>query len=127
MESEAKRQDKRISIDSHFLVECRSKNIWQYVEARDISERGVFLVTDKVESPRTKVEMMFELSKYDQRSIFAQGVVAWSRPESVCDEKGAVEPAGMGIMFTKLTPAAVTKSFIAQLEKEAIEKGPPSS
>ena len=55
---EEKRRHKRAFIK--FPVEFRSDSSWQYVEARDISAGGIFIVTDKVEPPQTKIEIIFE-------------------------------------------------------------------
>jgi Tfp pilus assembly protein PilZ len=121
MEWQEKRKYKRAYIK--LPVECRGKTYWQYIEARDISAGGMFVVTDKVEPPSTKVEIMFELGEEkDKRFILAEGVVAWNRPNPIMDETGKVQSAGMGIMFTKLTPLPA-KQFIEQLVKRMEDKG----
>lgn len=120
MEWEEKRRHKRTYIK--LPVECRGKSYWQYIEARDISAGGMFVVTDKVEPPRTKVEIMFELGEEkDKRFILAEGAVAWNRPNPIMDETGKVQSAGMGIMFTKLTPLSA-REFIDQLVKRMEDK-----
>ena len=120
MEWQEKRKHKRTYIK--LPVECRGKSYWQYIEARDISAGGMFVVTDKVEPPRTKVEIMFELGEEkDKRFILAEGVVAWNRPNPIMDVTGKVQSAGMGIMFTKLTPLSA-KEFIEQLVKRMEEE-----
>lgn len=119
MRWEEKRKHKRAYIK--FPVEYRSKSFWQYIEARDISAGGLFVVTDKVEPPKTRIEIMFEFGEGEKRFIHAEGVVAWSRPKPVQDETGDVQPAGMGIEFTKITPLAA-KDFIDRVIKR-IEEG----
>lgn len=120
MKRQEKRRHKRTYIK--LPVECRGKSYWQYIEARDISAGGMFVVTDKVEPPRTKVEIMFELGEEkDKKFILAEGAVAWNRPNPIMDETGKVQSAGMGIMFTKLTPLSA-KEFIDQLVKRMEDK-----
>jgi len=114
MSWEEKRKFKRVY--TKFPVEYRSSSFWQYVEARDVSAGGLFLVTDNVEPPKTKIEVMFEFGQDNKKFIHAEGVVAWSRPKPGKDESGEMQPAGMGIMFTKITPMAA-KDFIDQMVK----------
>lgn len=115
MSWEEKRKHKRAFIK--LLVEYRGKSFWQMVEARDISAGGMFIVTEKVEPPQTKIEVIFELGKENnKKTIRAEGVVAWSRAQAIKDEKGEVAPAGMGIMFTKIFPF-VSKEAIDNLVK----------
>jgi c-di-GMP-binding flagellar brake protein YcgR len=98
-----KRKYKRAFIK--LMVEYRGKNLWQMVEAKDISAGGIFILTNKVEPPQTKVEVIFELGKdARKKTIRAEGVVAWNRSVAITDEKGETQPAGMGIMFTKIYP-----------------------
>ncbi len=120
MQWEERRKHKRAYIK--LPVECRGKIYWQYIEARDISAGGMFVVTDKVEPPRTKVEIMFELGEEkDKRFILAEGTVAWNRPNPIMDKTGKIQSAGMGIMFTKLAPLSA-KEFIDQLVKRRKDK-----
>lgn len=113
---EEKRKQKRAFI--RLKAEYRGKNLWQMVEARDISAGGMFIATDKVEPPQTKVELLFELGKEEhKKNIRAEGVVAWNRREAIKDEKGELQPAGMGIMFSKITPS-VSKNAIDEIIKE---------
>lgn len=113
---EEKRKQKRAFI--RLKAEYRGKHLWQMVEAQDISAGGMFIATDKVEPAQTKVELLFELGKDEhKKSIRAEGVVAWNRREAIKDEKGELRPAGMGIMFTKITPS-VSKNVIDEIVKE---------
>lgn len=99
-------------------AEYRGKNLWQMVEARDISAGGMFIATDKVEPPQTRVELLFELGKDEhKKNIRAEGAVAWTRRETIKDEKGGLQPPGMGVMFTKITPS-VSKNTIDEIVKE---------
>ena len=120
MNWEEKRKQKRALI--RLKAEYRGKNLWQMVEARDISAGGMFIATDKVEPAQTKVELLFELGKDEhKKNIRAEGVVAWNRLKPLKDEKGELQPAGMGIMFTKITPS-VSKNTIDEIVKE-MDKG----
>ncbi|MCM8800666.1 MAG: PilZ domain-containing protein [Candidatus Omnitrophica bacterium] len=110
---EEKRKYQRAYIK--FPVEYRSQNFWQYIDATDISAGGLFLVTNNVEPPGTKIEVMFELGE-EKKFVHAEGVVAWNRKEPAQDSEGKINPAGMGIMFTKLTPMSA-QDFIDQLVK----------
>lgn len=114
-----KRQYRRAYI--RLNVECRGKSFWQYVETRDFSAGGMFIVTDKVEPAKTKIEIMFECgTQTEKKFIHCEGVVAWSRGKPFKDEEGEEQPAGMGIMFTKITPAS-GKEYIDQLVKKMQE------
>ncbi len=115
MEWDEKRKDKRAFFK--FSVEYRGKSFWQLVQARDISAGGMFIVTEKVEPPQSKVEVMFTFGKDDKRFIHAEGLVIWNRPASKDDGAGNVLPPGMGIMFTKFLPSQ-SQDFI----KDSIEK-----
>src|SRR3989338_647842 len=120
MNWEEKRKQKRALI--RLKAEYRGKNLWQMVEARDISAGGMFIATDKVEPAQTKVELLFELGKDEhKKTICVEGVVAWNRLKPIKDEKGELQPAGMGIMFTKITPS-VSKNAIDEIVKE-MDKG----
>jgi len=102
-------------------VECRGKSFWQYVETRDISAGGMFVATDKVEPPQTKVEVMFEFGDKEKKFIHAEGVVAWSKAKPTPGESGTMIPAGMGVMFTKITPAS-GRNYIDQMVRNTEEK-----
>lgn len=122
---EEKRRHRRAFIK--LLVEYRGRSFWQMVEARDISAGGMFIATDKVEPPQTKIEVIFELGKdNNKKTIRAEGVVAWSRAHAIKDDKGETSPAGMGIMFTKIFPF-VSKEVIDSLVKETQEQNRPKS
>ena len=104
-------------------VEYRSNSFWQMIEAQDVSAGGMFVATDKIEPPQTKIEVMFELGKEPHKKIVhAEGVVAWSRSKPVKNEKGEIQPPGMGIMFTKMTPSAA-KLSIENMIKQSEDKG----
>lgn len=118
---EERRKQKRAFIK--LSVEYRSKNFWQMIEALDVSTGGMFLATDKIEPPQTKIEIMFEIGKEPHKKIVhAEGVVTWSRLKAVKDEKGNIQPAGMGVMFTKMTPSAA-KLSIENMIKQEEDKG----
>lgn len=115
---EEKRKYKRI--DVRLTVEYRSQNLWHMIEARDISVGGMFLVTDKIEPPQTKIEVMFEFGEEQKKLIPAEGIVRWCRPKPAKDETGEMQPAGIGIEFTKLPLAA--KDFIDKRVKKIEEE-----
>lgn len=118
---EERRKQKRAFIK--LSVEYRSKNFWQMIEALDVSTGGMFLATDKIEPPQTKIEIMFEIGKEPHKKIVhAEGVVTWTRPKAVKDEKGKIQPSGMGVMFTKMTPSAA-KLSIENMIKQEEDKG----
>jgi c-di-GMP-binding flagellar brake protein YcgR len=117
---EEKREHKRANI--RVSVECRGVNFWQYVETRDLSAGGMFIATDKVEPPQTKMDVMFEIGDGGTKKfIHAEAVVTWSRKGSFTDEKGEVQPPGMGVMFTKFIPLKA-KGEIESLIKDMEEK-----
>ncbi|MFH1577458.1 MAG: PilZ domain-containing protein [Candidatus Omnitrophota bacterium] len=116
---EEKRKYKRAYIK--LSVEYRGKSFWQVVEAQDLSAGGMFIVTDKVEPPQTQIDIMFSFGEGDKKFIHAQGVVAWSRPKPKDDGNGNIEPAGMGIMFTKFLPSR-SQGFIDEVIKKMGEE-----
>ncbi len=120
MGGEERRQFKRAYIK--VMVECRGKSSWQMIEARDISAGGMFVVTDRVEPLNTELEVMFEFGAgaSNKQPMRAEGIVAWGRPEESRDEEGNIQPAGMGIRFTKLNP--LTRDFINEVVKKLEEK-----
>lgn len=119
MQWEEKRKYKRAYV--RFPVEYRGKSFWQVVQAQDISAGGMFIATQKVEPPQTKVEILFSFGKDNARLIHAEGVVAWNRAKPKDDGKGNVLPAGMGIMFTKFLPSR-SQNFIKDLIENQGEK-----
>jgi c-di-GMP-binding flagellar brake protein YcgR len=121
MDEQDRRQYKRAGVK--VLVDCRGHKFWQYIETKDISAGGMFLATEKIEEPKTKIEVSFEFGEgKDKKIISAEGIVAWSRSAPIKDESGFVQPAGMGIMFTKLTPSTA-KQIIDQWVKKVKENG----
>jgi Tfp pilus assembly protein PilZ len=119
MEWEEKRKYKRAYI--RFPVEYRGKSFWQVVQAQDISAGGMFIATNKIELPQTKVEVMFTFGNGEKRLIHVEGVVVWNRPKPKDDGKGNLLPAGMGIMFTKFLPSR-SQNFIKDLIENQGEK-----
>ncbi len=116
MSWEEKRKHKRVNLQ--ISVECRGKNFWQCVVTNDVSVGGMFIATDKVEPPQTAVDVMFEIGGDHTRFIHAEGVVTWARSKPAADEKGQMQPAGMGIMFIKLMPLTA-KDYIEEMIKKS--------
>ena len=54
-------------------VEYRSNSFWQMIEAQDVSAGGMFVATDKIEPPQTKIEVMFELGKEPHKNSPRRG------------------------------------------------------
>ena len=113
---EEKRKHKRAYV--RFSVEYRGKSLWQLVEARDISAGGMFIVTEKIEPPGTKIKVSFNFTKDNRGFVCAEGIVVWNKAKIEDDGKGNILPCGMGIKFTKIIPFA-QKNFI----NDMIEKG----
>lgn len=117
MNWEEKRKYKRVYIK--FPVQCKGRNYWQYVEARDISVGGMFVATEQVEAVNTKLEVMFDLSGDEKKYIRADAVVSWVRSEPAKDETGNLQPSGMGIQFTGILPLSA-REYIEQLSQKKI-------
>jgi c-di-GMP-binding flagellar brake protein YcgR len=115
MHWEEKRQHKRAYM--RIPVQCRGKNFWQYVEARDISAGGMFVATEQIEPVATKLEVMFELNAEKKEFVRAEAAVVWTRPKTVKDEKTNIQPAGMGLKFNNIVPITA-KEYIDQLVKK---------
>lgn len=118
---EDRREFKRAYI--RLSVEYRGKSTWQMIEGKDISAGGMFVATDTIEPQNTEIEIMFEFGDRQEHKkfVYAKGVVAWTRPKEIRDEEGNVQPAGMGIKFTKLSPLSA-KEFINEAVKKLGEK-----
>lgn len=99
-----KRRFPRVCVS--FLVEYRGEKIWQHAQARDISRGGLFLVTNKIEPPGTKMEVIFEFGKETKRKLQAEGVVMWVRDKK---QDNTNLPVGMGIEFRRLFPQDAVK------------------
>jgi len=106
-----KRKHKRVF--ARISVEYRGKNIWQRIEAENVSEGGMFLVTDKIEPQGTPIEIIFKLGKAKNQLIYAEGIVVWVREAASNDSEGNLIPAGMGIHFNKYSPLEA-KTFLAR-------------
>ncbi len=121
MGEEDRREFKRAYI--RLSVEYRGKSTWQMIEAKDISAGGMFVATDTIEPQNTEIEIMFEFGDQQEHKKFvhAKGIVAWTRPKEIRDQEGNVQPAGMGIKFTKLSPLSA-KEFINEAVKKLEEK-----
>ena len=82
--------------------------------ARDISAGGMFVATEQLEPIKTKLELIFELAEEEKKYFRAEALVLWTRQEPVADENGAMQPVGMGLMFTGLVPITA-KEYIDKL------------
>jgi len=111
-----RRRYKRIY--THFPVEYRSKKLWQKVKALNISEGGMFLLTEKVESPGTHVEVIFNLGKEEKGHIYAEGRIVWNREKLQIDSQGKAVPPGVGIEFIKFFSPEFTEFIAKKVEKE---------
>lgn len=106
-----KRKYKRVF--ARISVEYRGKNIWQKIEAENISQGGMFLATDKIEPQGTCVEIIFKFGKEKNKLIYAEGIVAWVRDKTTKDSDGNILAAGMGIQFNRYSPLEA-RTFLAQ-------------
>lgn len=97
-----------------FLVEYRGEAVWQHAQSYNLSRGGMFIATDKVESPGTHIEIMFEIGKEKVRRIHAEAVVIWNRSREG-ETEGA--PSGMGVQFLRIFPVDGEK-FLEELVKK---------
>lgn len=97
-----KRQHPRIPIN--VSVECRGKSIFQKTQCYNLSKGGMFIATDKLEEPGTRIEVIFEIGDEHKRAIQAEAVVRWNRNAAGKADDGTFLPAGMGIQFIKVFP-----------------------
>jgi len=114
-----RRRYPRVSVK--FSVEYRGKNIWQNAEAYNLSQRGVFIATERIEPPGTRIEILFEVGKEDVRRIHVDATVVWTRQKVETIDGGGFLPAGMGIKFEKIFPSdgeAFLKEMIAMWEQK---------
>jgi type IV pilus assembly protein PilZ len=91
------REHERIPTD--FLVRVRfpTKESEQEASCRNLSLGGLFIEMKEPPGQGTPVKMEIQLDPVGQ-TVYAEGVVAWTRPE-MPDQQF---PAGMGIKFTRL-------------------------
>lgn len=108
---EERRKYKRIYM--RLPVEYRGKNIWQQVEVHNISEGGIFVITDKLESPGTPVELILAFGEKEKKMVYVEGTVVWCREKSAKSEEGELFPIGMGIQFRKFS-STENRQFIAE-------------
>ncbi len=107
-----------VRVQIKILVEYRSKRIWQNVETLNLSQGGMFVVTDKIEPPGTLVDVLFEIERdHERKKIFAKAKVVWvrERPQISCG--GKLLPVGMGLEFLKIFPSECKDFFFEVLNK----------
>ncbi|MCP4652162.1 MAG: hypothetical protein GY858_02105 [Candidatus Omnitrophica bacterium] len=105
--SEERRRYRRIKIK--LAVDCTGEKILQSVEISNLSQGGMFIITDKIEEIGAPLEVIFEVGREEVRRIQASAVVAWVRKTPA-----AGLPSGMGVMFTKVFPVDGVK-FLKEL------------
>jgi len=106
MNFEEKRKHRRIAIQ--FPIDYKGKRIFQYKQGKNIGIGGLFIETENIEEFGTEVVLEFSFP-HEETTLEAEGVVRWSRLKPFKDNKGKVIPAGMGIMFTKISDAVRQK------------------
>lgn len=120
MSTEDRRRNKRVYM--RLKVECRGKNYWQYVDAMNVSTGGMFISTEQVEPPETKLEIMFECGADTKKLIKADAVVAWVREKTLTDINGkVVKPIGMGLKFIRVSPLTAKDSIDQLIIKSSKE------
>lgn len=98
-----KRQHRRIPIKLH--VECRGEQAFQSAQCYNLSKGGMYLATEKIENPGSKLEITFEIEDVRRKIIQAEAIVRWTRSTSGKGDDGSFLPPGMGVQFTKVFPS----------------------
>ncbi|TBR17539.1 PilZ domain-containing protein [bacterium] len=112
---EEKRKHKRVKFDRS--VEYHGERVWDMPKGNNISSGGMFIATNNIEAPNTKVNILFEFGGKKKNSIYIEGRVAWIKPKDSLDESGHASPKGMGIEFIQVHPLSVGKSIDEALDE----------
>lgn len=89
---------------------AREATIWFL--SRDLSLGGVFLESDLLLEPGTRLWLRFRVG--DQPEAEVRGAIVWARAEA----EGPEEPAGMGVAFDEM-PVTVMDALSGLIRREA--------
>ncbi len=109
MTSEEKRKYKRVKLNQR--VEYQGERVLDMPHGENISLGGMFIATNNIEAPNTKVNILFEFGGKKKNSIQIEGRVAWIQPKDSTDASGHSSPKGMGIEFIQVHPLSASKSI----------------
>ncbi len=110
-----KRQHHRLPIQLN--AEVRGKTVFQSAKCYNLSQGGMFLATEKIENPGSKLEITFEIEGERRRVIQAEAIVRWTRTTSGACDDGSFLPPGMGVQFVKVFPSNGIKLLERMIEE----------
>jgi uncharacterized protein (TIGR02266 family) len=99
-----------LRVPTHLKVRFRHGAVGGLGRARDVSEGGLFLVTDRPLAPGTPLHLELEAAG---RQVEVEGVVVWLR-----ESEGATGPPGMGVRFDNLDESE--RRAVAELVENAL-------
>lgn len=101
-EGRERRRFTRVALDAHVAVTVLDSGGLFHSRVRDLSENGVFIVTESTRAIGTNIRVSITVKDADV-TIDARGIVVHEvSPEA----SGAGRPPGMGVMFTELSEEA---------------------
>lgn len=98
-----RRRFTRVALDAHVAVTVLDTNALFHSRLRDLSENGVFVITNSTRPIGTNIRITITV-KESQLSVCARGIIVHEVPPERASE-GA--PAGIGVMFTEVDDASV--------------------
>lgn len=93
-----RRRFTRVALDAHVAVRVIDTNALFHSRLRDLSENGVFIVTESTRPIGTNILLTITVNE-GELAINARGLIVHEvTPDDAADGK----PAGIGVMFTDL-------------------------
>lgn len=98
-----RRRFTRVALDAHVAVTLADSGGLIHSRVRDLSENGVFIVTESTRAIGTNIRVSIAV-KEGAVAIEARGIVVHEVPPERASE---ARPAGMGVMFTDVSDASL--------------------
>lgn len=99
-----RRRFTRVALDAHVAVRVVDTDALFHSRLKDLSENGVFIVTDSTRPIGTNIRVTITV-KEGELAIDARGLIVHEvTPDQAVDGK----PAGIGVMFLELPEASLT-------------------
>lgn len=107
-----RRRFTRVALDAHVAVTVLDTGGLFHSRIRDLSENGVFIVTESTRAIGTNIRVSITVEE-GPLTIEARGIVVHEVPAERSHEG---RPPGMGVMFTELseTSRAVLRRLVAE-------------
>lgn len=100
-----RRRFTRVALDAHVAVTLVDSGGLFHSRVRDLSENGVFIVTESTRAIGTNIRVSITV-KEGEVTIEARGIVVHEVPPERASEG---RPAGMGVMFTDVSEESLAR------------------